>query len=194
MKLLKLLVTISILSLLSSVAFAQDDISISTGIVAGGKYLGAKTTDNQTIVPALSIDSSGNTVINSLSGKTVGFQNGKVTGTTMDATGITPPSIKTIYESVAGAGTSVTDAAALSGTKFVHQITGANGTLGWKFVTATPVLSIQILLNTTAGVAKIYGESGSTVNGGSTDAAFSALTGIKPIICIKTAALTYICA
>ncbi|MBL0320549.1 MAG: hypothetical protein IPP74_14835 [Alphaproteobacteria bacterium] len=80
------------------------------------------------------------------------------------------------------------------GTKYVHQITGANGTVGWKFVTATPVGSVQILLNTTAGVAKIYGESGSTVNGGSADAAFTALTGVKPIICIKTAALTYLCA
>jgi hypothetical protein len=96
-------------------------------------------------------------------------------------------------ETVAGAGMTVADAAALSGTTGVHQITGANGTVGWKFVTATPVNSVQILLNTTAGVAKIYGESGSTVNGGSVDAAFSALTGIKPIICVKTAALTYIC-
>lgn len=97
------------------------------------------------------------------------------------------------YEVVAGAGTTVADAAALSATKIVHQITGANGTVGWKFVTATPIGSVQILLNTTAGVAKIYAESGGTVNGGSADAAFSALTGIKPIICYKTAALTYIC-
>jgi len=97
-------------------------------------------------------------------------------------------------ETVAGAGTTVADAAALSATTNVHRITGANGTVGWKFVTATPINSVQILLNTTAGVAKIYGESGSTVNGGSADAAFSALTGIKPIICVKTAALTYICA
>ena len=96
-------------------------------------------------------------------------------------------------ETVAGAGTTVADAAALSATKGVHQITGANGTVGWKFVTATPIGSVQILLNTTAGVAKIYGESGSTVNGGAADAAFTALTGIKPIVCVKTAALTYLC-
>lgn len=96
-------------------------------------------------------------------------------------------------EEVAGAGTTVADAAALSATKGVHRITGANGTVGWKFVTATPVGSVQILLNTTAGVAKIYGESGSTVNGGAADAAFTALTGIKPIICVKTALLTYLC-
>ena len=97
-------------------------------------------------------------------------------------------------ETVAGAGTTVADAAALSASVGVHRITGANGTLGWKFVTATPIGSVQIILNTTAGVAKIYGESGSTINGGSADAAFTALTGIKPIICVKTAALTYLCA
>lgn len=97
-------------------------------------------------------------------------------------------------EAVAGAGTTVADAAALSAAKGVHRITGADGTVGWKFVTGTPIGSVQILLNTTAAVAKIYGESGSTINGGSADAAFSALTGIKPIICVKTAALTYLCA
>jgi len=42
-------------------------------------------------------------------------------------------------------------------------------------------------------VAKVYAESGGTINGAAADAAFSALTGIKPIICVKTAALTYLC-
>jgi len=100
----------------------------------------------------------------------------------------------TYEEAVAGAGTTVSDAAALSATKPVHQLTGANGTVGWKFVTATPIGSIQILLNTTAGVPKIYGESGSTCNGGATDAACTLVTGIGPHICWKAAALTYICA
>lgn len=97
-------------------------------------------------------------------------------------------------ETVAGAGTDVTNAAQLSATVGVHRITGANGTVGWKFSSSTPIGSFQILLNGTAGVAKVYAEAGGTVNGGSADAAFSALTGIKPIICVKTAALTYLCA
>ena len=97
-------------------------------------------------------------------------------------------------ETVAGAGSTVADAAQLSATKGVHQITGANGTLAWKFSSSTPIGSVQILLNTTAGVAKVFAESGGTINGGSADAAFTALTGIKPIICVKTAALTYLCA
>lgn len=100
----------------------------------------------------------------------------------------------TYKETVAGAGSSVSDAAALSATTPVHQLTGANGTVGWKFVTATPIGSIQILLNTTAGVPKIYGEAGSTCNGGATDAACTLVTGIGPHICWKAAALTYICA
>lgn len=102
-------------------------------------------------------------------------------------------SLRLSSETVAGAGTTVADAAQLSATKIVHQITGANGTVGWKMSASMPVDSVQILLNTTAGVAKIYAESGGTVNGGSADAAFTALTGIKPIICVKTAALTYLC-
>lgn len=96
-------------------------------------------------------------------------------------------------ETVAGAGTTVADAAQLSASVGVHRITGANGTVGWKFSSSTPVGSVQVLLNTTAGVALVYGETGSTVNGGSANAAFTALTGIKPIVCVKTAALTYLC-
>lgn len=174
-------------------AIAQDNISVSTGIIGSGKYLGAKTSNNQATVPALGIDSSDNTVVNALSGKNVVLSVDNTAAMTVTSTGVTLPALTTTYESVAGAGTTVTDAAALSGTKYVHRITGANGTVGWKFVTATPIGSVQILLNTTAGVAKIYGEAGSTINGGSVDAAFTALTGIKPIICIKIAALTYVC-
>lgn len=184
------------LSVIVGISFlvAEDDISIATGIVGGGKFLGAKTSDNMTTVPVLGIDASSNTQLNALSGKTAVISIAKTPAATFSSTGSTIPPLLTTSETVAGAGTTVSDAAALSGTKYVHQITGANGTVGWKFVTATPVGSVQILLNTTAGVAKIYGESGSTVNGGSVDAAFSALTGVKPIICIKTAALTYLCA
>jgi hypothetical protein len=97
-------------------------------------------------------------------------------------------------EVVAGAGTTVADAAALSATKIVHQITGANGTVGWKFPATTNVGTTHILLNTTAGVAKIYANTGGTVNGAAADAAFSALTGIKPIICISTGTDTWLCA
>ena len=96
-------------------------------------------------------------------------------------------------EAVAGAGTTVTDAAALSAVKHIHQLTGADGTKGWKFATGIVVGQIEILLNTTAGVPKIYGESGSTCNGGSADAACTLVTGIVAHICYKTASLTYIC-
>lgn len=64
----KLLFTLLLIPL---IALAQDDISISTGIIGGGKLLGAKTADNQTTVGILGIDSSGNTVIKALSGKTI---------------------------------------------------------------------------------------------------------------------------
>jgi len=177
----------------SASAFAQDDISREDSYIGNGQYLGAKTTDGQTIVPVLGVDSSSNTQLNALSGKSVILAVNKTAAVTVTSTGVTLPALTTTYEAVAAAGTTVSDAAALSGTKYVHQVTGADGTKGVKFVTATPVGSVQFILNTTAGVLKVYGEAGSTVNGGSADAAFTALTGVKPIICIKTAALTYIC-
>lgn len=104
--------------------------------------------------------------------------------------------IAVAYETGAAAGSSSTDAHVLSATKMVHQVTSANGTLGVRLpvTSAATVGNVHIILNTTAGVLKIYADTGGTVNGGSVDAAFSALTGIKPIICISTALLTYICA
>lgn len=112
-------------------------------------------------------------------------------GGQLTATGLQFPAAN--YETIAGAGTTVADAAALSATKHVHQLTGANGTVGWKFATSVAG-QFEILLNGTAGVAKIYAASGGTVNGGAADAAFSALTGIKPILCYSTAVNTWICA
>lgn len=100
------------------------------------------------------------------------------------------------YEVVAGAGTTVADAGALSASKIVHQITGANGTVGWKFATtaAGSVGQVMILLNTTAGVPKIYAASGGTCNGGAADAACTLVTGIVAHVCIATGADTWICA
>jgi len=95
-------------------------------------------------------------------------------------------------ETVAGAGTNQGTAAALSATKVVHQITGANGTVGWILPATTRVGTIHILLNTTAGVALIYPATGGTMNGGSANAAFTALTGIKPIIAIATGTDTWL--
>lgn len=98
----------------------------------------------------------------------------------------------TTFETVAGAGTTVADAAALSATKHTHQITGADGVKGWKFASAT-IGQVEILLNTTAGVAKVYAVSGGTCNGGSADTACTLVTGIAPHICYATAANAWIC-
>ncbi len=99
------------------------------------------------------------------------------------------------FEVVAGAGTVQGDAAALSGTKYVHQITGANGTVGWRLpaVTASQANQVHVFLNTTAGVARLFPSTGGTINGAAANAVFSALTGIKPIVCVVTGADTWIC-
>lgn len=100
--------------------------------------------------------------------------------------------VATNVEAVAGAGTTVADAAALSATKFFHQITGANGTVGWKFPTLV-VGDVHYLLGTTAGVAKVYAVSGGTCNGQSADTACTLTTGIMPHICYATATNAIIC-
>lgn len=96
------------------------------------------------------------------------------------------------FETVAGAGTTVTDAAALSATKHIHQLTGANGTVGWKFPSATAG-QVEILLNTTAGVPKVYAVAGGTCNGGAVDAACTLVTGIVAHICYATASNAWVC-
>ena len=137
------------------------------------------------------VNSTGNLVLPAASAKKLSITVAGSEEAFVDASGLGFPVAN--YETLAGAGTTVSDAAALSATKNLHQITGANGTVGWKFTTSHPIGSLSFLFNTTAGVAKIYAESGGTVNGAAVDTAFSALTGIKPILCFKTAALTYVC-
>ena len=99
------------------------------------------------------------------------------------------------FETVAAAGSVQGDAGALSATKFFHRVTGADGTKGVILgaAGANEVGQFHTILNTTAGVLKIYPATGGTVNGGAANAAFSALTGIKPIVCYVSAASTWIC-
>jgi len=69
---MKHLFKLSLLALLVSLpAYAQDEISQSTGIIGNGRLLGAQSYDGQATVGVLGIDSSGNTVIKAMSGKTV---------------------------------------------------------------------------------------------------------------------------
>ena len=99
------------------------------------------------------------------------------------------------FEVVAGAGTNQATGAALSGTRFVHQLTGANGTVGWRLpaVTVANRNQVHFFLNTTAGIANLYPETGGTINGLAANAVFAAATGVKPIVCVVTGAATWIC-
>lgn len=65
--------------LLPFLALAQDEISLSTGIISNGRLLGAKSYDGQLTVGVLGLDSSNNTVLDSLSGKGIAC---RVDGTT----------------------------------------------------------------------------------------------------------------
>jgi len=100
-------------------------------------------------------------------------------------------------ETVAGTGTNQATGAALSGTNYVHRITGANGVLAWTLPDANvnTIGRVHILLNTTAGAPLIFpAVAGSdTINGAAVDAVFAALTGIKPIICVQFTSTGWIC-
>jgi len=116
MKFLNKLLIAVLLALNTGVVFAQDDISIDTGIIGGGKYQGAKTSDNQTTVPVLGVNKDGNTEINALSGKKVAIGANKTPGAYVSSSGIELPSGK----GVASAGNVIVPASTpVSATNFI---------------------------------------------------------------------------
>lgn len=161
------------------------------GVIPNNTYLRVRNAAGTANLSVLKSDASDNTVLNAGTGKTVGLAVNSVNQATFGTGTVAFPAAS--EEVVAGAGTTVADAGALSATKFIHQITGANGTVGWKFPAST-VGSFQILLNTTAGVPKVYANTGGTCNGGSVDAACTLVTGIVAHICYATGTDTWICA
>lgn len=90
-----------------------------------------------------------------------------------------------INSPVAGAGTVIGDAAALS-TGFT-VITGANGTVGWKLPVTTGG-DVVILKGTTAGVAKIWPQTDGQINAVGTSTAMSLASGVIPVILISISA------
>lgn len=86
---------------------------------------------------------------------------------------------------VAGAGSVIGDAAPLL-TGFT-VITGANGTLGW-LLPVTTGGDVVIIKGTTAGVAKIWPQTGGQINAVGTSTAMSLASGLIPAIFISISA------
>lgn len=184
------------LVLIPAIAFAGTSKDVLTGLGMSPE-LAKRIYDT-----LIGVDSSGNIVLPVASAKKLsvtvaGTEKASVSSAGLatfadqvNSTGLQVPVAS--YESVAGAGTTVSDAAALASAIHVHRLTGANGTVGWKFASATAG-QVEILLNTTAGVPKIYAVSGGTCNGGAADAACSLTTGVFAHICYATAANAWIC-
>lgn len=86
---------------------------------------------------------------------------------------------------VAGAGTVIGDAAPVL-TGFT-VITGANGTVGW-ILPVTTGGDVVILKGTTAGVAKLWPQSGGQINAVGTSTAMSLASGVIPVILISISA------
>jgi hypothetical protein len=86
---------------------------------------------------------------------------------------------------VAGAGTVIGDAAPLL-TGFT-VITGANGTVGW-LLPVTTGGDVVIIKGTTAGVAKIWPQTGAQINAVGASTAMSLASGVIPAILISISA------
>lgn len=189
-----------ILAISASTADADDDSTIR--VCGGGAYAADGSRGACIALPGEEVAGGGDIAYVAGAGDTHTFSAGSTTTMTIGATGdvaavgqftstgLNFPAAN--FETVAGAGSTVSDAAALSGTKHIHQLTGANGTVGWKFASATAG-QVEILLNTTAGVPKVYAVAGGTCNGGAADAACTLVTGIVAHVCYATAANAWIC-
>lgn len=86
---------------------------------------------------------------------------------------------------VAGAGTVIGDAAPLL--TGITVITGANGTVGW-ILPVTTGGDVVILKGTTAGVAKLWPQSGGQINAVGTSTAMSLASGVIPVILVSISA------
>lgn len=182
----------------ASTSDADDDstLYLSGGGLSSGAVVSNGTRGAYIQIPGEEVSGGSDITYNAGAGDTHIFQVAGTTAATISSLGlILSPGILNVaanVEAVAGAGSTVADAAALSATKSFHQITGANGTLGWKFPALTAG-DVHFLLGTTAGVAKVYAVSGGTCNGGAADAACTFTTGILPHICYATATNALIC-
>lgn len=188
----KILITLVLLISMVEIVRADGRPDVDTVLPLGNnRYMSAKDSTTIRDVPVLKLDSSNNLVLNTDTSKTIKFNVGETNKMSMSSSGgFIFPSAN--FEAIAGAGTTVADAAALSASKHVHQLTGANGTVGWKFATSVAG-QFEFLLNTTAGIPKIYAASGGTCNGGAANAACTLVTGIVAHLCYSTAADTWIC-
>lgn len=86
---------------------------------------------------------------------------------------------------VAAAGSTQTDAALLA--EGFQVVTGANGTLGVKLPVAVRG-AVVIIKGTTAGVLKVWPNSGAAINALTGDAAMSLASGLIPAILIAKSA------
>lgn len=98
-------------------------------------------------------------------------------------------------ETVAGAGTVQGDAASLGQVAW-HRVTGANGTVGVKLPPTTGLIvgTLHYIQSTTAGVLKIWPQTGGNINGIGVNSSFSTITGPLTVVCRVTASFNWDCA
>lgn len=84
---------------------------------------------------------------------------------TTDSTAIASINAGNIGEVVAAAGTTQANATALSATKFIHKVTGANATVGVRLPVGVAGMT-HIVLNTVNAVLNVYPSTGQEIENG----------------------------
>lgn len=95
---------------------------------------------------------------------------------------------KNFTENVAAAGSTITDATALSATKFVHRVTAADATKGVKLPAGT-VGACHIVINPVNAVLKIYPQATEKIDSGTDGAALSGTAVYTYIMIYESAAV-----
>ncbi len=173
---------------------------LAAGDVLQGQASDAATVDYTTnpvgTGPALSVyslDASGNrkNVSSAVSGNQV--VSGSQTAAGFINTGVATASVG---GSTAAAGTTVSDAGALpAGTAEVYPTTGANGTTGVVINAADQVTGRRLFIGNgvSNAILKVYGPSGATINGASSNVAFSSASGKGVIaVCLSGSGNTWL--
>lgn len=201
---LKLLPAFGVVLLFGVVAISEDDVDINF-IIGNGRYLGAKTVDSQTTIPVLGVDASGNTQVNSLSGKSVSLAVAKTPAVSFDADSLDPvqdvvfPAAKMVVYPVPAVITPATSyptpAAGTLLTEKVTLIATAGPTAQFvELARATPVSGSKeyVLINESANPVQMVPRQGSSVNALAAGTPYACTTG-KECSCRRVGADRYWC-
>ena len=114
--------------------------------------------------------------------------NTNVTNITTNTTGIASILAGNIGENVAAAGDAITNATALSASKFIHRVSGADAAKGVKLPAGT-VGMVHVVINPVNAILKIYPQAAEKIDSDSAGAALSGTALYAYIMVYESAAV-----